>query len=157
MEKIETLIVEDDSFWQEQTKQALPSELFECVLAENLADAIDNIKNNDFDLIILDLVLPDSTASNTITQIIPMAPIYTPVIITTTVTDNNIFKQAMSLGCEDFILKNNFNAEILLHAVLASIDRRSIKMEVGQEEVIKHLKLLENKFKSIVADFYEKH
>ena len=54
MEKIETLIVEDDSFWQEQTKQALPSELFECVLAENLADAIDNIKNNDFDLIILE-------------------------------------------------------------------------------------------------------
>ena len=63
------LIVEDDVLLRENFSILLKSEEFQLKFAENGAEALDTIKNESFDLVILDLCLPDIDGKDVLVEI----------------------------------------------------------------------------------------
>lgn len=58
-EKLRVLVVEDNQISQILTSEALTMYGHEAVLASSGIEALDQLKNNDFDAVLLDVKLPD--------------------------------------------------------------------------------------------------
>jgi PAS domain S-box-containing protein len=96
----------------------------EVVQAENLEDAIHTIEHSSFDLIFLDLSLPDSSGINTFKAINQYAPMV-PIIVMSGLTDTKIALETVRLGAQDYLVKGDFNEKLLEKSVFYSIERKS--------------------------------
>lgn len=147
MEKlINVLMVEDDSFWAGEINKSLEPKRFNVFNAKTLSETIDKMNENNFDLIILDLNMPDSTTNNTISAVLSRTK-YTPVIILSTISDKTVISRAMSLGVQDFIIKSQFNERDLILSALRAIEciRNKINAEKRNdlESIIEKLESIE--------------
>ena len=90
-------------------------------------------KNNAFDIILLDLSLPDKEGNRLIDEILTSSP-GTPIIILTGYSDMNFAVQAISHGIEDYLLKNDLSPAILYKSITYSIERKRNKSELLESE-----------------------
>jgi signal transduction histidine kinase len=104
--------------------------------AESIAAIPSALDNKDVDLAFLDLSLPDSEGINTFTYLNNKLP-HTPIIILTGLSDINVALEALSLGAQDYVMKNDFNEKLLSKAVRYSIERKRAeeKMQQMNEEL----------------------
>ena len=97
------LIIEDDKSISELQKDYLEMSGYEVVCAFDGNSGFECIKNEDFDLIILDLMLPQKDGFDILTQISDIKQI--PVLIVSAKSDE-IFKiKGLNLGADDYITK----------------------------------------------------
>jgi PAS domain S-box-containing protein len=90
-------------------------------------------ENNAFDIILLDLSLPDKEGKRLIDEIL-MISRGTPIIILTGYSDMNFAIQAISYGIEDYLLKDDLSAAILYKSITYSIERQRSKSELLESE-----------------------
>ncbi|OQB72939.1 MAG: Transcriptional regulatory protein ZraR [Deltaproteobacteria bacterium ADurb.Bin135] len=125
------LIVDDDR----SVRYALSVELKKCnfipVEAANGAQAIELVKNNSYDSILLDVIMPDLDGIQTLQEIKKIDQ-NVPVIIITGYSDISTAVEAIKLGAYDFITKPPEMNKLALTI------RRSIEAFELQKEV-KHL------------------
>jgi len=152
VDKIKTLVVEDDPIWADKVVKALTNPEFDIIVAINLAQALEIIMNNKIDFIILDLILPDSNATNTL-DLITSAAIDVPIVVNTTIQNDNMMQKALLFGVQDFIIKNEFTIEIFIHASKLSVARMVAKLEITKskkiDDILNNLKLLQIKLDTI--------
>ncbi|PZO45079.1 MAG: hybrid sensor histidine kinase/response regulator [Pseudanabaena frigida] len=98
--------------------------------AENLSDAIDYCKSRYFDLVLLDLRLPDSDGLDTVAQFNQAVP-DVPIIILTAFDDEELALQAMVRGAQDYLVKDQVTTQLL---------RRSIRYTMERSQIIKQLR-----------------
>ena len=68
---------------------------------------LDAIKEHDPDVILLDLMYPDSTEENTISELLPeLVSAGVPVIVVSGSADVEMMKRIMQLGADDFVSKS---------------------------------------------------
>lgn len=97
------LIIEDDKSIAELQKDYLEMSGYEVVCAFDGNSGIEYINNEDFDLIILDLMLPKKDGFNILREISDSKQI--PVLIVSAKSDE-IFKiKGLNLGADDYITK----------------------------------------------------
>lgn len=113
MQKRKLLMVEDTKadafliqFYLEQSQK------YEMTSVVCLKDAIDAMKKEDFDMILLDMNLPDSREIDTLKTWVNHFPHHL-VIVLTGRNDENIGLESMQLGAQDFIIKGKFDAHTL--------------------------------------------
>ncbi len=85
-----------------------------------LKDALEKIKANDYDVIILDLVLPESDGIDTVKAVlsnIKEAGKEIPVIVLTGTDDYRVGREAWSLGIKDYLIKDEIQAKDLTRAL----------------------------------------
>ncbi len=104
--------------WLNQAKE-FPHEIIWCATFQ---EGVDKLTQNDFDLILMDLVLPDSRADETFKHLKLMAA-QTPVIIISAEDKMEAAIQAIRHGAQDFLLKGHINSVILMRSILFSIER----------------------------------
>lgn len=97
------------------------------------ADSLLQDNVTPFDIILLDLSLPDKAGNDLITEIVRIAP-DCPIIILTGFSDMNFTIQAISLGIEDYLVKDDLSATILLKSISYSIERKKSKSELKESE-----------------------
>ncbi len=86
-----------------------------------------------FDIILLDLSLPDNDGDQLISEIMGVSSM-SPIIILTGFADMNFAIHAISMGIEDYLLKDDLNAAILYKSITYSIERKKSKSELKDSE-----------------------
>jgi diguanylate cyclase (GGDEF)-like protein len=106
--QINLLLVDDDAADRKLTEFALKDGLHNTTLsiqtAETLAQCLHSLKNNPFDLILLDLGLPDSRGIVTVDNVRKNYPAI-PVIVLTGLSDEEAGVEAIKKGAIDYVTK----------------------------------------------------
>lgn len=85
-----------------------------------LNDALSKIEKNNYDVILLDLALPETDGLDTIQQIqnaLERNNKQTPIIIFTGLEDYNLGRKAFSLGVKDFLIKDEIKYDDINKAI----------------------------------------
>jgi len=85
-------------------------------MAENGAEAVEKIKNNEYDLVTMELIMPEMSGVDAVTQIKEVKP-YLPVIIITGNATEKLVTQAGLEGASSLLYKpvlmDNFMDEVI--------------------------------------------
>ena len=90
-----------------------------------LKDAIRSLEDSSFDIILLDLSLPDSNGTNSIVDMVKLAN-GIPVIVLTGFGDLHFAMDSLKLGVQDYLLKDDVNPMVLRKSIGYSIERNKI-------------------------------
>jgi DNA-binding response OmpR family regulator len=102
--KIQVLLVEDNPTDLLFAQSALTREQrFEVTVAKRLKHALKELEERPFDLVVLDLGLPDSQGLPTLVEIRRHSR-HTPVVVMTASDDNDTALLAMQEGAQDYII-----------------------------------------------------
>ncbi|MBC8355182.1 MAG: response regulator [Planctomycetes bacterium] len=126
------LQVEDDTSYQRLAAKMLETTSvlkFRLDHVTRLDEAVRMLKEEAFDLVMLDLSLPDSTGLETLRELLKESP-DVPVIVLTGRDDDATAIQGMQLGAEDYLTKTNTNLRFCPRAAQLAITRhRRITLE----------------------------
>lgn len=113
------LIVEDDCEISEFLHSALKSECVETDVVVKGNNALKMIRNNDYDLIVLDLVLPGMSGEQ-LCEIVRSEGLDTPILVLSVESDVDDKVSLLNLGADDFLAKPFSLEEFLarVHALL---------------------------------------
>jgi two-component system, NtrC family, sensor kinase len=133
MKPLTILIVEDDPINRILLEGLIDESTLavsKALSAESLGAAIALFDANRFDVILLDLNLPDSTELNTLTDVIDTSP-QAAVIVITGEYGEDLGLQAIARGAQDYLVKSTFNAEMLSKSIHYAIERKRME-EAGK-------------------------
>ena len=141
---LKLLLVEDNIgdfiLVKEYLKMVLPDS--KLVHAKTLMAALVAMGKNNFDIILLDLTLPDSNGVDSITEIISLAQ-GRPVIVLTGFSDKQFGIDSLKLGVQDYLIKDEVTPAILLKSISYSIERKKNLKQLEQNEK-RYRALIEN-------------
>ena len=101
--------------------------------AQTLADARDTLARQRFDLVIVDLTLPDSEGLATLTAVRAAAPLSAIVVITAQ-HDHRSSVEALRLGAQDYLVKGEFTYPSLERALRYALDRKAFTEERQRDQ-----------------------
>lgn len=104
--------------------------------AATLQDALNLTSHYDFDAILLDLKLQDSSGMDTVRKIVAGTP-ETAVVVLTGLQDEDIALQAVRYGAQDFLEKRNLSPETLSKSLHYAIERKRALQE--KEDLLQDL------------------
>ncbi|WKY47685.1 GGDEF domain-containing response regulator [Eubacteriaceae bacterium ES3] len=99
--------------------------------AETISGAKAVIKNQKLDLIFADLNLPDSNGLNTLKKLMEMVD-EIPVIVMTGLSDKHMGIEAIRMGAEDYLVKDDLSTAVIEKAVLYARERSLLKEKIRQ-------------------------
>ena len=115
------LIVDDEHALLEQLQQILVSRRYLVETAVDGEEALDKLFENPFDLIILDIMMPNVDGF-TVLEHVRKAAIYTPVLMLTAKGDVKYRVKGLDLGADDYLAKP-FSPDELMARVRALLRR----------------------------------
>jgi signal transduction histidine kinase len=125
---IKILLIEDSlaeaRFLQELLKGAKFKQ-FSLVHVKRLAEALERLKTDCFDVILLDLTLPDSQGLASLAPILSYAPSL-PIVVLTSTNDDELALEAVRQGAQDFLVKRQVNYEVLVRSLCYAIERKQV-------------------------------
>ncbi|MBU0634229.1 MAG: response regulator [Candidatus Omnitrophica bacterium] len=101
----------------------VPDTHFETASAQSLKEGLEKLGQNSFDIVLLDLSLPDSKGLETFNKIFAQAP-YLPIIVLTGLDDEVMATKAVRDGAQDYIVKGGLDINFLVRAILYAIERK---------------------------------
>jgi class 3 adenylate cyclase len=150
---IKVLVIEDDEFttmvYRDQLSE-VPNITFELDDYLLLNDGLEALEKNKYDVVILDLNLPDSDFKNTV-EIIPTISYKLPVVIMTSANDELLALKTMNMGGQDYLVKGKLDRTLLIRSVLYAIERHQLREQL-QLEKEKSDSLLRNILPQSIAD-----
>jgi CheY-like chemotaxis protein len=112
----ELLIVEDDLEMQEFYKDMLQGELFNVTLVSNADDGLKKIKENIYDMVILDILMEGTTGDRLFALLRKDNRYRSVPVIMASVLEEKAYRCFQALGNVSF-LEKPFNKERLLHEI----------------------------------------
>src|SRR5271157_2108248 len=109
------LIVEDnlaDAFYLKEALEETNGAKLAVSNRQTLAEAKECLEKEDFDVVALDLGLPDSWGIETFIQIQNCAP-DTPIVILSGLDDESLAIEAVRLGAQDYLVKDLWNPRLI--------------------------------------------
>lgn len=103
---------------------------FELACAETLSQAQQILSEQKFDVILLDLMLPDSRHMHSLQEVQAAAP-RIPIIVQTALEDEVVAVKALELGACGYLPKIASDPNLLLYAIRSAIER---KIQLGDLE-----------------------
>jgi PAS domain S-box-containing protein len=101
---------------------------------KNFAEAATLLScNKSFDIVLLDLTLPDKNGHSLITEMLKITGDI-PVIALTGFTDMEFSIQSISLGVSDYLLKNDLTSTSLHKSIIYCLERKKRIQEVKESE-----------------------
>jgi PAS domain S-box-containing protein len=133
---IKVLLVEDnpgDVLLLQEFLGDVTSAQFELTPVERLENALQVLAQQSFDLVLLDLSLPDSQGLETFVKIYGCAPLI-PIIVLTGLDDETIAIRAMQEGAQDYLVKGQVDGNLLGRAIRYAIERKQAQETLQQRE-----------------------
>jgi PleD family two-component response regulator len=109
---VEILLSEVDSFGD-----------FEITPAGRLDEALQRLDRSNFDVVLLDLSLPDSSGLENVDVVRTAAP-PTPVVVLTGQDDEETALRALQSGAEDYLVKGRGDGELMARSISYAIQRK---------------------------------
>jgi len=134
-ELIKLLLVDDDAADRKIVKLALDQSSnvmdFNVEIAETLAQATEYLKNKDYDVVLLDLGLPDSGGINTV-QKAHSTNSNVPIIVLTGLADEEVGLEAIEKGAEDYLVKGMPLEHSLVRIIRYAIERKKVEIKLKE-------------------------
>ncbi len=97
-----------------------------------LEDALESLREKPFDLVLLDLSLPDAQGLETLARIREAAPDL-PIVIITGLNDDSMAVEAVRGGAQDYLVKGQTDSHAVIRAILYSIERKRIEVQLEKQ------------------------
>ena len=133
---IKILLIEDsttDALLLTKYFEKLENDRFDVVRAKLLSEGLEYLQEQDFDLILLDLSLPDSSGIESIKKIQNLTT-EIPIIVLTGMNREEIAIQALREGAQDYIFKGQVFGSLLARSINHSIERKQNSEKLRQSE-----------------------
>ncbi|GBE75145.1 two-component hybrid histidine kinase [Microcystis aeruginosa NIES-87] len=138
---IKVLLIEDNLAEARLLKEILKGnekKEFHLVNVSRLSEAISLLQQTNFDVILLDLTLPDSQDLESLAPLLITAP-KLPIVVLTNTNDDNLALAALRQGAQDYLIKREVSLEILTRSLCYAIERK--QMEEALRESNEALKM----------------
>lgn len=125
-ENIKVLLVEDnpgDVFLLQEFLKEVTTVVVDLMPVERLSEALNYLANEIFDVILLDLSLPDSRGLETFVIAHHQAKA-TPIIVLTGLNDETLAIRAMQEGAQDYLVKGQVTGDLLVRSMRYAIERQ---------------------------------
>jgi two-component system, sensor histidine kinase and response regulator len=100
--------------------------MFSVTHSSTLKEALKEMDEHEFDVVLLDLGLSDSFGLETLKKILA-SKIKTPILVMTGLNDEDVALAAVKEGAQDYLVKNNITSENIIRAIRYSIERKKIQ------------------------------
>jgi PAS domain S-box-containing protein len=135
-ELIKVLLVEDnpgDVFLLQELLKEVNTTKVDLRPVERLSEALNLLAHDSFDLILLDLSLPDSQGIGTFLNTTRQAKA-TPIIVLTGLNDETLALRAMQEGAQDYLVKGQVTGDLLVRSMRYAIERQRVEDALRQSE-----------------------
>jgi diguanylate cyclase (GGDEF)-like protein/PAS domain S-box-containing protein len=130
--KTNILLIEDnpgDATLIEVMLAETGSLLFSLEHAASLYGGIEHLEKSAFDVVLLDIGLPDVNGLDSIIEITNKAP-DTPVVMMTGLDDEETAIAALRMGAQDYLVKGRIDSRSLLRSIRYAIERRHVEEDL---------------------------
>ncbi|MFO7958619.1 MAG: response regulator [Candidatus Brocadiia bacterium] len=131
---IRVLLIEDDPDDVLLIREMLEeSDLarFEVDAAERLSDGVHLLGEDSYDVILLDLSLPDRQGLGSLGAARSAAP-RTPIVVLTGLDDQEVALKAVGAGAQDYLIKGQVNSQLLARSMRYAMERQRLEAALEQ-------------------------
>jgi DNA-binding response OmpR family regulator len=135
------LLIEDDEVDRMRVRRFLkegPAAWARVDEAETLDKGRAKLANNMYDCVLLDLHLPDGNGMDFLRSLKESTAEFPAIVLQTVEDDEVLGMAALELGAQDYLVKGNLNAPLLLKAVRYAIQRQGMLRE--KDRLVNELK-----------------
>jgi PAS domain S-box-containing protein len=136
MKKIRILLVEDNAVDALRLKKDLAKAKqtnFTISHVETLAEAKDRLHEEEFNIVVLDLGLPDSKGIETLLQLKNLIS-DVPIIILSGLNDEALAIEAVRKGAQDYLLKDRCDDYLLSRSINFAIERKQVEKALRETQ-----------------------
>ena len=121
---ITVLMIEDNPIHARLIQNLMDSSdlTYDLLTADSLAKGIERLDQGKIDVVLLDLVLPDSAEIATLESVRAAAPDI-PIIVLTSLDDVSLATKAVEAGAQDYLIKTDVNSMLLARSIHYAIER----------------------------------
>ena len=133
---IKVLLVEDnpgDSRLIQELLSDVKIASFQIEVSESLSDGIEALSARRFDVVLLDLSLPDSSGLETLAKVHSKAQ-QVPVVVLTGLDDEDLALEAVRKGAQDYLVKGRIDENLLSRAIRYAIERKWAEQDLRESE-----------------------
>lgn len=117
----------------------------EMTLVQCLDDALKYLRQEECDIVLLDLFLPDSQGLDTVDRVKALTP-NLPIVVLTELNEIKLALEAVREGAQDYLIKGHLENEVLVqtlhYAIARQRDREAIQQQAQREQLL--VRILEN-------------
>jgi len=131
-------MIEDNAGDVELIKAFLAQDRDAWIAIENvdrLSTALQRLAAENFDVVLLDLGLPDSQGLDTFRRVHARAP-HRPIVILTGLDDGPLGYQAVREGAQDFLVKGEMNCRTLVRCLHYALERNRAEQALRNSELV---------------------
>ena len=125
------LLVEDsrrDAQFIRKLLEAAGGAPIEVVHVESMTAAIHRLEADRFDVVLLDLGLPDAQGTEAVRRALEVAPLL-PMVVLTGLEDEQLADRVLAAGAQEHLIKGEVDARGLLRAIRYAIERKSMQVQ----------------------------
>ncbi len=144
-QRIRLLLIEDNpddaTFIEEVLKLQDSYTTVDIARVNKLHDGLAWLGKASFDVILLDLSLPDACSTDSVTRVLTQCP-HVPIIVLTGLDDRDTALDALKKGAQDYLIKDSISGDLLIRAIRYAVERRKaesrarVKAAVEREDLI---------------------
>jgi len=159
--EIITLLIEDnpgDAFlFQNMLKQSIAVR-FRVVATDRLESAMQCLIREEFDVVLLDLSLPDSQGLETLLILKEHIP-NLPIVVLTGFNSEMLALESVRLGAQDYLVKEQTNVEVLVRSIRYALERSRLieQLRESQEQLEKFNQELQQRVEARTAEIKSKN
>ena len=109
---------------------------------ERLSEAQERLNQETFDIILLDLSLPDSRGIETVARVQEYG-VNVPIVVLTAQNDEELALRLISVGVQDYLVKRKIDGEVLMRSLRYAIERQNSQDALRKSEE-KYRSVVEN-------------
>lgn len=132
---IKVLVVEEKqpeyAPWFQIVSKGVNADQFEAERVATLSNALALLEKEPFDVILLDLALPDSVGVATFSQICVRVP-EVPIVVTSALENKNHAFEVLREGAQDYLVKGEVDIKLLRRTLLFAIERHRSRVLLQQ-------------------------
>jgi len=123
---LRVLLIEDSSAYARIIRSGLKKAQnwqFQVEWADRLSSGLQLLDQGPFDVIVLDLMLPDSSGLETLAHTLARAPAV-PIVVLSGFDDEALAVEAVQQGAQDYVVKGSMSSSLLVRCLLYAIERK---------------------------------
>jgi putative two-component system response regulator len=131
LQKENILIVDDEKTVRRSLNRCLTLKGFSCAEASSADEALESLKNNPVDLVILDIMMPGTSGTELLPRLKKSYP-DTAVVMATAVVEPDTIVKCMKNGAHDYITKP-FDVDELISNINSVLEKRKLELHLREK------------------------
>jgi two-component system, sensor histidine kinase and response regulator len=136
---IRVLLIEDNDaeafLLQEMLLGVASAHPFDLIRTKRLAEGLHHLEKDLYDVVLLDLLLPDSAGLSTFNSVYAVAPDDIPIIVLSGLDDRNLAIEAVRHGAQDYLVKTDVDGNLLIRSIRYAIERKQTEQAMRERAV----------------------